>query len=104
MIFWRSSLAKEGELCGLAWSAVDLERATVRVERSLEETANGLRLKPPKTRSGRRTVSLPASVVETLRAHRRRQAEQRLTFGIGRPGKEIWFSHRRTPRPIRRIS
>jgi integrase len=48
---------------GTVWprmGAIDLDAATVRVERSLEETAAGLRLKPPKTRHGRRTISLPA--------------------------------------------
>jgi integrase len=77
---------RRGELCALAWGAIDLDGATVRVERSLEETAAGLRLKPPKTRYGRRTISLPAGVVETMRVHRRRQAEQRLLLGLGRPG------------------
>jgi integrase len=76
---------RRGELCGLAWGAVDLDAATVRVERSLEETASGLRFKSPKTRAGRRVISLPASVVETLRAHRRAQMEQRLAIGLGRP-------------------
>jgi len=50
---------RRGELCALAWGALDLDGATVRVERSLEETAAGLRIKPPKTRHGRRTISLP---------------------------------------------
>ncbi len=79
---------RRGEICGLAWGALDLDAATVRVERSLEETATGLRIKPPKTRHGHRTISLPAGVVETMRAHRRHQAEQRLLLGLGRPGGE----------------
>ena len=76
---------RRGELCGLGWGAVDLDAATVRVERSLEETASGLRFKSPKTRAGRRLISLPASVVETLRAHRIAQIEHRLAIGLGRP-------------------
>lgn len=79
---------RRGEICGLAWGVLDLEAAAVRVERSLEETAAGLRLKPPKTRHGHRTISLPASVVETLRVHRRHQAKQRLLLGLGRPSAE----------------
>jgi integrase len=51
--------------------AIDLDGAKVRVERSMEETAAGLRFKTPKTNHGRRTVSLPASVVDILRVHRR---------------------------------
>jgi integrase len=75
---------RRGEICGLTWGAVDLEKATVRVERSLEETTSGLRLKSPKTAHGRRTISLPVSVVAILREHRNRQLEQRLALGLGR--------------------
>jgi integrase len=76
---------RRGEICGLAWGTVDLDRAVVRVERSIEETTAGLRFKPPKTRAGRRTVSLPANVIEILRTHRRGQMAQRLLLGLGRP-------------------
>jgi integrase len=79
---------RRGELCGLAWGAVDLEAATVRVERSLEETAAGLRFKSPKTRHGHRTISLPRSAVELLGSHRRQQMEQRLMLGLGRLGPD----------------
>jgi integrase len=81
---------RRGEICGLTWGAVDLDAATVRVECSLEETAAGLRIKPPKTRQGLRTISLPKSTVETLRDHHRCQLEQRLSLGLGRPGSEDW--------------
>ena len=79
---------RRGETCGLTWGALDLDAATVRVERSLGETGGGLRFKSPKTRAGRRVVSLPASVVETLRAHRRLQMERRLAIGLGRFGDD----------------
>jgi integrase len=75
---------RRGEICGLNWGAVDLDKATVRIVCSLEETADGLRFKSPKTAHGRRTVSLPASAVATLREHRNRQLEQRLALGLGR--------------------
>jgi integrase len=54
----------------------------------LEESEAGMRFKPPKTRHGRRTVSLPAPAVEALREHRLRQLEQRLLLGLGRLGAE----------------
>ena len=79
---------RRGELCALAWGALDLEGAVVRVERTLEETAAGLRFKPPKTRHGHRSVSLPAQAVDVLRAHRRQQLEQRLVFGLGKLGPD----------------
>jgi integrase len=81
---------RRGEIYGLTWGAFNFDAATVRVECSLEETAAGLRIKPPKTRQGLRTISLPKSTVEILREHHRRQLEQRLLLGLGRPGAEDW--------------
>jgi integrase len=50
----------------------------------VEQTKAGLRLKAPKTKYGRRTVALPASVVTDLRAHRAAQQTLRLRLGAGR--------------------
>jgi integrase len=48
---------------------------------SAEQTKAGVRYKPPK--SGRtRTLALPTSVLESLRAHRIRQAEELLRVGV----------------------
>jgi integrase len=84
---------RRGELLGLQWSDIDLEGASLRVERSIEETKAGLRFKPPKTKYGRRTISLPQSSVEALKAQRRSQLETRLALGLGRPeGSALVFS------------
>src|SRR5262245_29637907 len=50
---------RRGELLALEWSDIDLDRGVLRVERSVEETKAGLRLKPPKTKRGRRNITLP---------------------------------------------
>jgi integrase len=85
---------RRGELCALAWGALDLDAKAVRVERSLEQTKAGLRVKSPKSRHGRRTISLPTNVVEIMREHRRRQLELRLAFGLGRLGADdLVFPH-----------
>jgi len=47
--------ARRGEIAALRWSDFDLDAPTVRIERSLEETKEGLRVKAPKTAAGRRT-------------------------------------------------
>jgi integrase len=75
---------RRGEILALQWGDVDLDGATLRVDRSLEETKAGLRAKAPKTKHGRRTISLPASTVDALRQHRRQQLELRLALGMGR--------------------
>jgi integrase len=85
---------RRGELCGLRWQDVDLDAALVVVEHSLEETDAGLRLKSPKSRHGRRRITLPESVVTELRAHRVKQLEMRLVLGAGRPSPTDYvFDH-----------
>jgi integrase len=76
---------RRNEILALRWQDVDLDAGRLRVELSLEETtAHGIRFKAPKTRNGRRTISLPAHVVADLKAHWRGQQEQRLALGMGK--------------------
>jgi integrase len=70
--------ARRGELLALKWTDVDLDRGTVRIERSLEETKAGLRIKPPKTKRGRRSVRIASDAVAVLKAHLKQQRELRL--------------------------
>jgi integrase len=74
---------RRGELLALSWGHVDLDAAKLRVERSLEQTGEGLHFKAPKTRRGRRPVSLSPWIVRDLRAHRRAQQERRMQLGMG---------------------
>ena len=75
---------RRGELCALRWQDVNLDAATLRVERSLEQTRkSGLRFKEPKSTRGRRTISLSPAVVAELRKHWAAQQEQRLSLGLG---------------------
>jgi integrase len=89
---------RRGELLALPWSNVDLDAATLRVERSLEETKAGLRFKPPKTAHGRRTISLPPSTVTALREHRRKQLETRLASASAGRSRMRWSSANPTVR------
>jgi integrase len=75
---------RRGEIAALQWSDIDIESGKLRVERSLEQTNAGLAFKPPKTKAGRRTISVPASITAELRAHWREQQEQRLALGLGK--------------------
>ena len=72
---------RRGELLGLRWSDVDLERACLTVRCSIEQTKNGIRFKTPKTERSRRAVALPSFTVDMLRAHKREQTEARLKLG-----------------------
>jgi len=76
---------RRGELLALRWSRVDLDGKEIDVREALEETkAHGVRFKATKTKSGRRVISLPDIVVETLREHRREQLELRMALGLGK--------------------
>lgn len=60
-----------GECAGLRWEAVDLDARRLRVVRVLVEVAGRITVKPyPKSRAGRRSVPVPAAVLELLAAHR----------------------------------
>jgi integrase len=76
---------RRGELLGLQWGDIELDTTSpvLRVERSVEETRAGLRLKSPKTKRGRRNITLPPAAVTMLRAHKVKQMEQRLLLGQG---------------------
>jgi integrase len=85
---------RRGELLALRWKDVDLDGARLRVEQSLEQTKGGLRFKSPKTKHGRRGISLPASMVIELRALRLEHQEQRLKLGLGKlPDDALVLGH-----------
>jgi integrase len=96
---------RRGELLALRWQDVDLEGGKLRVERSLEQTKAGLVFKAPKTRYGRRTISLPSSTVAELKTHWKAALERRLAFGLGKPTDdslvfETWDGQTRSPNAL----
>ncbi|ABG04874.1 phage integrase [Rubrobacter xylanophilus DSM 9941] len=76
---------RRGELLGLRWSDIDLGQnapATLRVGRQLQRMRDGSGLKFVAPKGGKgRTIRLPSRAVEALKAHRARQAEERLKAG-----------------------
>jgi integrase len=81
---------RQSELLGLRWSDIDLDAEPVgliRVRNQLKRLNGNWVLKEPKTRSSRRQIALPHSVVEALRRHRVRQVEERLRLG---PSWQDW--------------
>ncbi len=71
---------REGELLGLRWEDVDLDRGIVRVRRQLTRTRDGLLFTAPK-RGKSRGVRITQGAVGALSDHRRRQNEDRLRLG-----------------------
>jgi integrase len=55
-----------GEVLALRWGRVDLDGKVIQVREALEETKkHGIRFKVPKTRAGRRDITLPDLLVDT---------------------------------------
>jgi len=79
---WSVALAlglRQGEALGLLWDDVDLDAGTLTVRRALQRVkGKGLVLVEPKSAAGRRTLVLPAPLVEALRRHRAWQLQQRM--------------------------
>jgi integrase len=83
---------RRGELLALRWSDIDLKAASLTVNQSLERIKGKFEFKSPKTKTSRRTISLPAITVEALREHYRAQLEERFKFGLGRDPRGLAFS------------
>jgi integrase len=75
---------RRGEVLALRWKDLDLDKGRVRIERSVEQTKAGLRFKSPKTKNGRRNITMSPWLVAELKAHRARQQQRRLALGLGR--------------------
>jgi integrase len=72
---------RRSELLGLAWSAVDLKRSTVRIEQALIEVHGRPEWSDGKNARSRRTIPIDASTVAALKEHRKFQNEERLAAG-----------------------
>jgi len=74
-----------GEVLALRDGRVDLKRGVIKVHENLEVTKKfGVRFKEPKTRAGRREVTLPDFLVDALRDHRKALLELRMKLGAGK--------------------
>lgn len=76
---------RRGELLGVRWKDINLETAVLTVNQNLVATEqNGLVFQSPKSKHGRRSITLPALLVEELRQHKIKQLETRLMLGLGK--------------------
>jgi integrase len=69
------------EYLALQWRDLNFERNTAQVRRALVRHKKVWRFQEPKTKGSKRVVTIPASLIRKLAAHKRVQAEQRLKLG-----------------------
>ena len=59
-----------GEICGLRWTDIDFEKRTVNIIRSrLVSREKGIYEKDPKSKTSKRTVPIPAPLIEDLKKY-----------------------------------
>jgi integrase len=87
--------ARRNEILALRWTDLDTEKKTLRIERAWEPTKKfGLRLKPPKTARGLRTIDLDDGTIAIL--IKERETHQRLAAGLPE-GSDVDLSLIRLP-------
>ena len=80
---WRLSLygLRRGEVLGLRWSDIDLRAKTLTVSQARVLVDYKVRIEPPKSRNGKRTLPLDDELVSALIDLRKRQARESETAG-----------------------
>ncbi|MBX7270086.1 site-specific integrase [Micromonospora sp. Llam7] len=78
-LWWLAGLRglRRGELCGLRWSDIDLDRGVLTIERNRTTAGYHVVEGNPKTPAGRRAVALDKRSVRILRVHRRYEHDRK---------------------------
>jgi integrase len=72
---------RRGESCGLRWSDLNLQEATVAVRWQIVQIGYDTEQGRPKSEAGERQISLDKRTIAELKAHKTRQNTERLTAG-----------------------
>jgi integrase len=83
---------RRGEALGLKWEDIDLDAGRLSVRRTLVAVEGMAKWSVPKTGASRPVVTLDPATIDALRAHRRRQLEERLALGAGYRDNGIVFA------------
>jgi integrase len=85
---------RRGELLGLRWGDIDLEKATLSVVQTLQQLRNGEYIfGEPKSKRSRRQIALSPSLVITLWEYRLKQEQARRLLGKPLAPTDLVFSH-----------
>jgi integrase len=92
---WLLALSKglrKGELLGVRWSDVDLDRGTLRIAQTIGALHGKIVFKGTKNAGSKRAITLRAGVIAALRAHKVQQLERRLKVGEGWQDHDLVFT------------
>ncbi|MFK7919726.1 MAG: site-specific integrase [Ilumatobacter sp.] len=72
---------RRGEALGLRWGDIDFDASQIAIVQTLNAVKGEIIIGEPKTAGSRRTLFVGDSAMQTLRAQRKQQAEERLRAG-----------------------
>lgn len=73
---------RRGEIMGLKWNKIDFKNNQIRIENNLlYSKEKGIYEDTPKTEQSKRVISIPAELVEMLKAYKKQYNEHRLELG-----------------------
>jgi integrase len=83
-IFWIAIYLglRRGEILALRWRDIDFDSQTLQVCGTLQRIAGSLQISETKTASSKRSLHMPDTLIEKLKAHRIHQYEDRLKAGL----------------------
>lgn len=97
---------RRGEVCGLTWDCVDLDRGMIHVNKQLQQVpgqSGNFQLVPTKNGKGR-TITAAAFVIDALKRYKVQQAEARLKAGPDWQNEGFVFTdevvHRLSPNTV----
>jgi integrase len=82
---------RRGEVLGLRWRDVDLERGRLSVRQQLVRNGDAIGFGPPKTTAGRRMITLDPGTVASMLSHRAAQREARQHWGAQHQDQDLAF-------------
>ncbi|MDN6291469.1 MAG: site-specific integrase [Tetragenococcus halophilus] len=80
MIAFNTGL-RRGEVLGLTWDNIDLSEGTLTVDKNIITVKKSYMVGTLKTQSSYRTIDIGDSLTNVLKAHRKRQMENKLFYG-----------------------
>jgi integrase len=83
---------RRGEVLGLRWKDIDLERGRVSISQTLVLVDNKPQVSVPKTDSGRRSITLDPETTVALKSHKTANAQERLALGLGLTQGDLAFT------------
>ncbi|MDT5034846.1 MAG: hypothetical protein QOE03_31, partial [Micromonosporaceae bacterium] len=96
---------RRGELLGLRWADLDLDKGTIRIEQTVQRAGGMLHIQDAKTEGSESVLPLPAMTRTALEAHRDLQDKERVALDDAWQDNDLVFpSELGTPMEPRNLS